>query len=191
MSFSRVRVLQDLFETSFRFAGEKRDAHRFRAMNIGIVAAEHAHRSRDMEPADGHLNAAVQQRLRQVEGVRKLVRLHADEHHHAVARLLDHAREPFRTHARVRFVKRMDLDLDVLAEHVALPAIARQAVKRGERIRRDRRAKPLDHVAVIVVVRRLDEHEAKTLRRARGCGRGLHHGFRTPHDTRSGPAHDS
>ena len=166
LEVSRLRVLQDLLEPSLRFAGKKRDAHRLGAMNIGIVAAQHAHRSRNMESAYGHLNAALQQRLGQIEGVRKLVRLHADKHDHAVARLLNHAREPLRTHARIRFVKRMDLDLDVLAQDAALLAIAGQTVKGGQRIRRDRRTKPLDHVPVIVVVRRFDEDEAKALRGA-------------------------
>ena len=42
----------------------------------------------------------------------------------------------------------------------------REAVERGERIRRDRRAHPLDDVAVVVVMRRLDQNEAKTPPRA-------------------------
>ena len=31
----------------------------------------------------------------------------------------------------------------------------------GERVRRDRRAQPLDHIAVVVIVRRLDQREAE------------------------------
>jgi hypothetical protein len=50
----------------------------------------------------------------------------------------------------------MDLDFDVLAQDVSLLAIAGQTVKCGQRIRRDRRTKPLDHVPVIIVVRRFD-----------------------------------
>ena len=51
-------IPQNHFQTAFLgFAGKKRNAHRFGAMKIGIVAAEHAHRARNMETADGDLNA--------------------------------------------------------------------------------------------------------------------------------------
>src|SRR5437764_14480955 len=99
-------------------------------MKVNIVAAEHAHRPRNMEPADGHLHAAREERLRQIERVRKLIRLDADEHHHAIARFLDHAGQSLWPDARVRFVKRMDLDLNVFAKDMPLPAIPRQSVKR-------------------------------------------------------------
>ena len=141
-----------------------------------------------MKPADGHLHAAREKRLRQIERVRKLIRLHADEHHHARAGLLDHAREAFRTDARVRLVKGMDLDLDVITEDMALGAIAGQAIKRRERVGRNGGAQPLDHVAVIVVVRRLDENEAKALCRERRCSGVQHHGFRSAHHTQHRPA---
>src|ERR1700731_849086 len=68
----------------------------------------------------------------------------------------------------------MDLDFDLFAEDMPLPAIARQAIERGERVGRNRRAQPLNYVAVIVVVRRFDEHEAKAFRGVRRCGRGWH-----------------
>ena len=93
----------------------------------------------------------------------------------------------------------MNLDLDIFAEHVPLFAIECQTVERRERVRRNRRTQPLDHVAVVVVVRGLNEHEAKSLRgrcsrdrRSRpiavGSGLGLHHGVRTSHHTQSNPA---
>ena len=40
-------------------------------------------------------------------------------------------------------------------------AVLGEAVERGERVRRDRRAEPLDDIAVVVVVRRLDQDEAE------------------------------
>ena len=113
---ARESILQHLFQPSFRFAGKKRDAHCLGAMEIGIVSAQHAHRARDMEPAQRHLHAAFQQRLRQVERVRELIRLHTDHHHHAGTCILDHPCQSFRTHPRVRLVEWMDLDLDVVPE---------------------------------------------------------------------------
>ena len=112
--------------------------------------------------------------------MRELVRLHADQHHHARARLLDHARQFFRTDPRIRLVKRMDLDLHILTEHLPLRAIPRQPINRRERIRRNRRAKPLNHIPVIVVVRRLDEDQTKTFRGAVGCGQRGHRRFLEP-----------
>ena len=113
------------------------------------------------KPPMRDLDAALAQRPREVERARELVRLHADQHHHAGAGVLDHARQACRTDAGVGLVEGVDVDLDVVAEHVPLGAVAGEAVERGERIRRNRRAKPLDDVAVIVVVRRLHQHEAK------------------------------
>ena len=127
-------------------------------MQIGIVPAQHAHRARDMKPAQRHLHAAFQQRLRQVERVRELIRLHADHHHHARTCILYHPCQSFRMHARVRLIERMDLDLDLVAEDVSLCAIAGQPIDRRQRIRRDGRAKPLNHVPVIVVMRWLHQN---------------------------------
>jgi hypothetical protein len=76
--------------------------------------------------------------------------------------------------AFVRALPPMDLDLDILPEHMPLRAIPRQPINGRERIRRNRRAKPLDHVPVIIIVRRLNEDEAKTLGRASGWGQGRH-----------------
>jgi hypothetical protein len=58
--------------------------------------------------------------------------LDTHEHHHARAGLLDHAREPLRADAGVRFVVRMDLNLDFVAENASLFAIPRQPVERRE-----------------------------------------------------------
>ena len=99
-----------------------------------------------------------------VERARELVRLHADQHHHAGTGGLDHRRQACRTDAGIGLVEGVDLDLDVIAEHATVRAVAGDAVEAGERVRRDRRAEPLDDVAVIVVMRRLDQHEAKAPR---------------------------
>ena len=83
------RIKQDLIESSFRFAGIERDAHRFRPIQIGILAIEHAQSAGNMKAADADLNAAVAQRLRQIERAGKLIRLHADHHDHTGVSLFD------------------------------------------------------------------------------------------------------
>jgi hypothetical protein len=70
------------------------------------------------------------------------------------------------TDAGVGLVIGVDDDLDFVAEHAPLGAVEGKPVQRRERIRRDDRAKPLDHVAVVVVMRRLDEREDEALSRS-------------------------
>jgi hypothetical protein len=87
----------------------------------------------ETEPADGHLHVAVEEALCQVERPGKLVRLHADEHHHSVAGFLDRQPRAVPGAGASSFRRRMDLDLDIFAEHVPLFAIEGQAVERRER----------------------------------------------------------
>ena len=114
-----------------------------------------------MEAADSNLDAARGERSGEIERPRELVRLHANHHDHARAGILDQSREAFRANARVRLVEGVHLPRDVLAENLAPGAIAGQAVERRKRVRWDRRAEPLDDIAVVVVVRRFDEDEAE------------------------------
>src|SRR5205814_9421383 len=109
------------------------------------------------------LKAARAQWPRDVERARKLIRLHADEHDHSRAGLLDHARQLFRTDACVGFVERVNGQIDVIAENATLRAIARETLERRERVRWNRGAQPLDDVAVVVVMRRLHEDETELL----------------------------
>ena len=59
--------------------------------------------------------------------------------------------------ARVGLVIAGDDDLDPGAQHPALGAVGGQAVELGQRVGRHRRAQPLDDIAVVVIVRRLDQ----------------------------------
>ena len=136
-------------------------------MDIRVVAAEHRHRSRNVEPAHGDLDVEIAELFCQIEHVRELVRLHADEHHHAIACFADHRRQFLRPDPRVGLVQRMNLDLDIVAEHVPLFAVEREPVKCRERVRGDGRTQPLDHVPVVIIMRRLDQDQAKALRSCR------------------------
>jgi len=60
-------------------------------------------------------------------------------------------------------VNRVDGDGDPRPEDVALGAIGGNAIDGCERIRWDHGAPPSDHVAVVVVVRRLDQNEPELL----------------------------
>src|SRR5262249_8906944 len=137
-----------------------------------------------MKAADRHRDASLTQRLGEVERARELVRLNSDQHHHAIAGDADHRGKTIAADARIGLVKRMNVDLDIRPEHAPLGAILRETVERGERSRRYRGTQPLDDVAIVVVMRRLHQYEAKVLLAApshseppRAPGRHLNRGI--------------
>src|SRR5262249_49484783 len=62
----------------------------------------------------------------------------------------------------VGFVDRSDVDGDIVAEHSPLFRVPRKPVKRGERIGWQRRHEPLDDIAIVIVMRWLDENQFET-----------------------------
>ena len=64
----------------------------------------------------------------------------------------------------IGLVERVEANCGVGPEHPATPGVFRQRVEAGERVRRDRRLDPLDRVAVIVVMARLDQDQVKAAR---------------------------
>src|SRR5690349_4633911 len=82
-----------------------------------------------------------------------------------------------RPDARIGLVESVDFDLDIVPQNAAARAVARETKKRSKRVRWNRRAKPLDNITFIVVMRRFHEHERKTAslegRRSRGHSRRL------------------
>jgi hypothetical protein len=111
-----------------------------------------------------------------VKRPRILVRLNADEGDKPVITVAPEAGEQ-RGHvdSRIGLVNDIDGDVHVRTEHLALDAIGCNAVHRGERVRGNHRAPPTDDVAVIVIVRRLDQDELKEplCRHGRSCFSGV------------------
>src|SRR5580704_6934293 len=108
-----------------------------------------------------------------MQRARILVRLHADQADEAEITAGPHlGNDALDAHPRIGLVDGDDIDIDVGPKHFALRAIVDQAVYGGQRIRRHRRAEPADHIAVVVVMRRLHQDHAETLARA-GLGRRL------------------
>ena len=121
-----------------------------------------------METADGDRDSGLPERSRDVEGARILVRLDADERDQPEIAVTSKTGEKRGyVDARVRLVDHLDVDGDVRPENLPLGAIGRNAVDGGERIRGDHRAPPADHVAVVVVMRRLDQDELEASLRDR------------------------
>ena len=106
-----------------------------------------------MEAAHRDLDAGVAERLGDVERARKLVRLHADQAEYAeIAVLAEAFDQLLDVDAGIGLVNDVDVDLDVVAQGLALCRIERQAVNGGERIRRDQRPPPADDIAIVVVM---------------------------------------
>src|SRR5262249_5306829 len=72
-------------------------------------------------------------------------------------------------HARMDFVDDRDVDGGVGSQYPPLRRIAPQAVENRQRVRGDERPHPLDDVAVVVVVRRLDQNELEAPLWLRQC----------------------
>ncbi len=144
------------------FAGEHRNAERLRLDDLRGKLRQHGEAAGDMEAAEADLIARRAKLTRDIHGARKLVRLHPDDaDQRPAAPALEVADDPAREHAAIGLVVGVDLDPDARAQNLALAGVLGQAVHAGERVGRQRRAEPLDRIAVVVVVGRLDENEGE------------------------------
>lgn len=63
---------------------------------------------------------------------------------------------------RVGFVEGVDFNFNVVAQDLLFGAFERKAVQHRQAVRRNRRPEPLYDIALVVVMRRLDEYQAET-----------------------------
>ena len=129
-----------------------------------------------MKPADANRQTGAQKRPRQVDGAWELVRLDPDQSDEGTATgSVNHTDDPVGPDAAVGFVIGVDADRHIRSKHLAPARVFGEAVEAGERVRRDRRLDPPDRIAVVVVMRRLDQHqmEDRGVVIGRGCPRGL------------------
>ena len=154
-------VVQHGVEASLGLAGEQADPERLRLAHVLRHFRQHGEAAGDMKPADGDLGASLAKTPGEIEGARKLVRLHADKADQAGTGLRDGAGDAFRPDARVGLVGSENLDVDVWTQRPPLGAFQRYSVQGGEAVGGDGRTQPLDDIAVVVVVRRFDQMELK------------------------------
>ena len=144
------------------FAGEERNPELLRRFDVGRQLRQHGDAAGDMEAADADRQAGVEKRFGQIDGARKLVRLHADQTDQRTAAFAaDHADDLLGLHPPVGFVERVQADIDARSQHLTALGVLRQGIQASERIGGNRRAQPLDRIAVVVVMRRLDHDEVE------------------------------
>jgi hypothetical protein len=158
------RVAKNGLQASLGLAREQRDAQIHRFLELRRQIRQHGKATGDVKTADADLHAGRAQAACDIHGAWILVGLHSHQGHQAAAAAAgDLPRNALRFDARIRLVEGGDVDDDVVAEHAALVAVQSQAIQHRQSIGRNRGAEPLNDVSVVVVVRRLDQDQGKTL----------------------------
>ena len=152
------RVSQYSLEPAFGLSGKHGDAQLSASVEIDRAPVKHREASRHMKASHNDGYAGVPERPRDIESAGVLVRLNADEANKTEIAVRSQTGEKSRrVHSGVGLVNHRDVNGNVRPEHLPLGAIGRDAVYGSERIGRDHRAPPADHIPVVVVVRRLDQ----------------------------------
>ena len=134
-------------------------AERLRLFQIRRQFRQHRYAAGDVESADHDRHVERPEFAREIEGARKLVRLHPDQPDKPAAVGLDALRHRLDVDDLVALVIGFEFDVDVGAERFFLGASGQEPVDAGEAVRRDGGEPPLNHVAVVVIVGRLDEDD--------------------------------
>jgi hypothetical protein len=93
--------------------------------------------------------------------------LHADETDQAeAAEPLEVGDDLLRLDPRIGLIERRHVDGHVGPQHLALGGVDREPIERSQRVRRHDRTEPLNHVAVVVVMRWLDQDQLKAALRS-------------------------
>ena len=124
-----------------------------------------------MEAADDDRQVGGTEPSGKVHGAGKLIGLYPDQPDKSPAGLPDPADDTVDIDDGVGFVVSFQSDLDFGAERVCSRTIGECAIDDSEAVRGDSRAKPLNDIAVIVVMRRLDQDDQESASRSFGAGR--------------------
>src|ERR1700733_542837 len=111
-----------------------------------------------MEAANGDRHALLAKLTADIERAGELIRLDADQSDHSAV-CEDASRNGWKIDDGVALIVDLEFDVDLGAENLGLSAFPQQSVDAGQAVRRDGRAPPLDDIAVVVVMRRLDQHD--------------------------------
>ena len=151
------QILKEPFQTPLQLPGEQGDAQVQGLAQLHRHLLQHRKTTAHVEAANGHRRAGGAELAGQVQRPGELVRLNPNEPHQhpppILAELPDEAR---RIDVGIGLVQGAHPDLHTRAQHLALGAVQGDTVHGGQAVRRQGGAPPLDHIAVVVVMRRLD-----------------------------------
>jgi len=124
-----MRRLEQVVHPPLDLAREQTDAQPLRLAQIGRQLGQHRQATADVKAADGDLHAGGAQLAGDVDGARKLVGLHADQAHQAVAAVALETRDGLaQRQAGGGLITDSDLDVDGSAEHLALRGILSEPI---------------------------------------------------------------
>jgi hypothetical protein len=150
-------VLQQGGHAALAFAGIERDAEIERGLQLRRRLRQHRQATADMEPPDHHRQIGGAELPREVEGTGILIRLHPHQGHESGACGANPGDRAFDVDDRIALVIGVDLDLDLGAQDPRLGAFGQEAVDARQAVGGNGRAAPLNDIALLVVMRGLDQ----------------------------------
>ena len=163
LEFAPPGVEEDLVEPALlRFPGEQRNAERLRLLEFGGHFRKHGDAARNVKAADADRNPLGSEFSGYVERARILVGLHADDaDQRPAATQGEVADDPRGQDAPVGLVVGLDRKIDVRPKDFAMARVFSETIHASERVRRQRGAEPLNGIAPVVVMGRLDQDEGE------------------------------
>ena len=165
LQFALPSVDQDFIEARILgFAGEQADPQVLRFTQRHMHFIEHGDAARDVESANTHRITPRPELAPDIHRSGKLVALDPDQgDQRPSAGTLDVSHDTAWPDAAVGLVDDFDPDLGVFAEDLAGSAVLGDAIQAGQGVRRNRGPQPLNRIAIIVVVRRLDHYDIENV----------------------------
>ena len=157
------RVQDEIVKVPLGLAGKQAGAHVERLLKVGHDLWKHREHAGHVETTDHHWNAGCTKRAGDIECSRILVGLHTDKSDKSeVSVAAEIGEDLVNIQALIGFIDGRDGNFNVVSKHVALRGIDRDCIDRGERVRRHHIAIPANDIAVVVVMRWLDQQDPKT-----------------------------
>jgi hypothetical protein len=158
LRLARIDVLEELSQAAFALPCVEDHAQCLSLLEVRRQFRQHGDAAGDVETANRDRHALLAELAADVEGARELVRLHADQRDHAAIGQ-DALRDRGDVDNGVALVVDLERDIDAGAKHTRLRAFKQQAIDASEAVRGNGRAAPLNDIAVVVVMRRLDQND--------------------------------
>ena len=156
--FAAMDVPQAGVEMLLGLPGVKDDPEVDGFLQLGRQLLEHRHAAADVKSSDCDRDALRSELARNDHRAGNLVGLDADEADEALmSRLPDAPHDLLDRDSPLHLVVGVDLDGDAVAKDLPLGAVLRDRIKRRHGVRRNPGLPPLNNVAVLVVVGRLDD----------------------------------